>query len=252
MNRIKKFIAKAQLDGSDLPDIDMTAKHNPAPADKSPRDIPTDSPTYCAFCCATLEKTTPFRAFSKVKPASAICSACIERFALMNKFCGETFDIYFQQQPDYAPLQNKILKRFFAETGSIRLKKAVAGVAIRMLIRGSAVLSGQKGSECPRTGIGLEPIRIAFVGADAEECLTLLRIACSETAMGVMKTDQKDLASGKAFEELIKKTANSETQWADLGILFCSGYAMANAGCSVIFACADAASLPKGIETIRI
>lgn len=250
MNRIKKFLAKAQLDGSDLPDIDGTPKHSAAPADKSPRDIPSDAPTFCAFCCASLEGVH-FRAFSKVMPASAICCSCIERFAVMNKFVGETFDIYFQKQPNYAPLKSKILKRFFAETGSIRIKKSIADLAIRLLMRASAALAGQKG-KCGKTGIDLQPIRVAFIGANAEECLSLLRVACSETAMSVMETDQKNLANGSAFKDLIKTTANSENQWADLGILFCSGYTVPNAGCSVIFVCTDEASLPKDIEIIRI
>lgn len=247
MNRIKSFLKASD---SSKGGRHKAVSPEASAADKSPRDIPPTAPTYCAFCCGLLEGKA-FRAFSKVLPASAICCDCIPRLALMNKFSSETFDYYFQKTPDYAPLKTKILKRFFAETGSIRVKKIIADLAIRMLTRSSAVLAGEKG-KCRKTGMDLKPIRIALVGTNADECFALLKVACSETAMSPMLVDQKSLESGAAFGELLKTIANAENQWAELGILFCLGYAIPNARCSVIFACQTAAGLPNDVEIYNI
>ena len=251
MNRIGKYFQKGSLNGSDLPDIDMSGHKVLTPENKSPRDIPADAPQFCGFCCAALEGKA-FRAFTKVLPASAICCDCIKRFALMNKFTCETFDIYFQEQPDYEPLQTKILKQFFAETGSIRLKKVIAELAVRLLKRGSAILAGEEG-KCSRTGIDLKPVRIALIGANAKDCFPLLKVACAETAMACLTTNRNSLSNGSAYQMLIKTLANSENQWADLGVLFCAGYAKPDAGrCSVIYACDNEACLPKDVEIIRV
>jgi len=253
MNRIAHYFKKGKpnIPAGKLPVIEMPVKHIPEPADKSPLTMPENAPDFCAFCLEPLAGKE-FRAFSKVKQpnASAICCNCVDSFALMSKFSRETFDIYFNGC-DYAPLRSKIMKRFLTEQlGAVPLKKAVADLAIRMLKRGSAVLAQEVGT-CRKTGVDLKPIRVAFVGQDAADCAALLKVACAEIAMAFMQTDMASLQSGEAYKQLAKAGGNSENQWADLGVLFCVGYAVPNANCSVIYACNSEAALPQDVEVIK-
>jgi len=221
---------------------------NPDPARKSPTDLPTNAPAYCAFCTETLAGKD-FRAFSKILPFSAICGDCIGRFAVMNKFACETFDIHFSVDQDYSPLKSGILKRLFSATGSIRMKKAVADIAIRLLMQASARIMHKKDHpNAPE----LKYQRFALVCENIESCSNLFRVACSETAMAYMETTKQDLEDGSAFDELLKVSANGEIQWASLGVLYCNGYVKTNAGCGVVYGCNTTERLPANIEIFNI
>ena len=221
------------------------------PADKPPTEIPSGAPAKCAFCMANLGGKD-FVAYSKSFPATAICCECVLNLAVMARFARETFAIWFQPNPDYDPLKRSILKRFFAHSGPIRTKNAIAEIAVRILQRTSAIVMKEK-DVCRRTGVSLIPIRVALVGSDDMAFVEdLLRIACQDVGIAFRRIGKNELANGSGFE-LLKTQTNNESRWAEMGALLCDDYAdPGSIGCAVIFACKSEHGIPDDVELIQI
>jgi hypothetical protein len=230
--------------------FDEYFKTDKDPSDKSPLETPANAPDYCAFCLGSL-KGKDFRAYSKVIPASAICCDCIRLYALVARFSCDTSSIWFRANPDYEPLRRSILRRFFATSGSVRMKKVIAGLAIRVLQRSTAVMMGET-KICRRTGVDLQPIRVALTGVDVEECGIMLKIASDEIGVCFSECTKKEMSSGVAYARLVQYI-HGEKRWAELGILMCRGFAPAtNTDCAVIYACRATEELPDEVEVIEL
>lgn len=249
MNRILRY---ANRTGQRMRrvDPDMAHQHMNDPEEKSPLERSPEAPTICSFCKASVVGDH-FSAISKARPVSVICRQCLAVFNQMAKFANESFSIYFKENPDYGPLHASIRKRLAFEAGTKKMKTEVANVAVRVLIRSSAILSGETGT-CKRTRLNLDLIRVCFVGKESDACAELLRIACAEANLAFMETTPELISDGSAFRIFMKTFAQGERKWADNGVLFSRGCPAPLASCSVACSSETGDDVPECFEKICV
>lgn len=195
------------------------------PAEKSPARTQTAAAPKsktCSFCGSPLDETD-FKAFSKAGgEIASICHLCIERFAVMAKF-AINYKIFAEDEPNYMPLFERIMKRLSCEEGALKTKQIMTKHALRFLQRGSSLMAGHQ-KICPITNVSLLPARIALVGPNAGQAAKLLRIACAEAGISHMMATPSELKSGEAYKRVLETNANGEHAWAENSVIICDGY----------------------------
>lgn len=252
MNRIIQHVRKT----SQIPEAALEIPEFPVPqkqkelTDPSRRKEPLK---VCSFCGCSIEGID-FRAYSRLRAGiapAAICGQCLDQLSVMNTF-AKTFDIFWQEPADYAPLTHRILKAMAGEAGTSRMKRSASGLAVMLAKRSASLIAGTPGKVCSRTGVSLELPRIALIGKNAKACEQLLRVACQQTGTAFFKTAKEHLKSGVAFHELIRFHANGEETWARHGLMFCDGYVKPQTGCAVVFACETTEGLPEDVQVLHV
>jgi hypothetical protein len=112
---------------------------------------------------------------------------------------------------------------------------------------------------CPKTGIVLDPPRIAILSPDPETCLYLLELSCQELALFFDTAKEEELADGTAYTNMrdLKAGGNKpsgDEKWAENGIIACLGLVKPKAKCGVVFCLNSKTVLPRNvnIETCQV
>jgi hypothetical protein len=219
---------------------------------KSPLERPRGMAS-CAFCGYPLKTNQCFAAFSHktFEPGIAICNQCIDKFSLMSRF-ARSYALYFQTEPDYEPLKQKLLKKLFFEPGTPQEQEVITDICLRVLKRASAILGGAI-DICPKTGLSLvDRIRVALVGKNTQRYSGLFEMVCNELGLCFLVANKQDVESGIAFSKMTTNLTG-ETGWSQNGIIFCQdGYVEPLSLSTVIFACENEKEVPNGVEKILI
>mgnify|MGYP000526256314 CR=1 FL=1 len=103
-NRIAGYIRKSDPFASDNGPVLKEAGKDPGETAPKHGDV-------CGFCKKSIEKT-PFcaRTYETHPHPTAICIACIERFAIQAQF-ARNFAIWYENKPNYGTLKQRILRR---------------------------------------------------------------------------------------------------------------------------------------------
>jgi len=262
MNRIFKYTGKKSDDTGipfDLPG-DFWGNPDEQRKIKSIDDIPDiadsvlcppkNAPDRCGFCGEPIKGslftvwTTP-----ELRPKVAMCRDCVEKFAVMARFT-HSFSWYFRTPVNYAPFQQKLLRRLAGEGGSAALKGTVVELALRTLKRSSAIFGGNF-DICPKTGVSLaKGQQFAIIGADLECAPKLMQITCHEIGIFFKLVSKEGLASGQAYMDFSTELLNS--MYAEHGILMTDCYVKPMSRSTVVFVGEDESKFPPDVEKVFV
>lgn len=181
-------------------------------------------PSKCSFCGGCLSIKSSFYNCVSTNNKTVMCSNCLERFASLANI-GKVHLKYWRENR-WNELEEKMNRSVLTQYGSIKVKRTVVRIAMKLAMLAGARMNGAKNAFT----------RVVLNSKSPDRFIDLLSTACRDAGVIVVKATKRDYLAGTAQAELRHHGVNDSSMYRHGVIVITDGVVEEKTPyCSMIF-----------------